>query len=305
MGADSICIKDMAGLISPYAAYELVSKLKAILGVPVQLHSHCTSGMASMSYLKAAEAGVDVVDTAISVMALQTSQPPTESIVGALQGQQRDTGLDLLLLKEIAEFYREVRKKYCEHEGGLVGVDTDVFLYQVPGGMFSNLTSQLREQKALHRLPEVLAELPRVRADLGYPPLVTPTSQIVGVQAVYNVLMGKPYRFVSNEVKAYLRGQYGRPPGPVNEEVRKMVLKGADVIDGRPADVLEPELGKAAVELGDLALSEEDVLSGALFPQVAKEFLQKRAEGKAVDLRAMAESVLANDTQQDRLSLCR
>ena len=297
MGADSICIKDMAGLISPYAAYELVSKLKSSLGLPVQLHSHYTSGMASMSYLKASEAGVDVVDTAISTMALSTSQPPTESIVGALLSQARDTGLNLLLLKEIAEFYGETRKKYCEHESGLIGVDTNVLLYQVPGGMFSNLTSQLREQKALHRLPEVLAELPRVRADLGYPPLVTPTSQIVGVQAVYNVLMGKPYRFVSNEVKAYLRGQYGRPPGPVNEEVRTMVLKGAQVIDGRPADALEPELEKAAAELGDLALSQEDVIAGALFPPVAKEFLQKRAAGKAVNLRAMAQAVLAANGQ--------
>jgi oxaloacetate decarboxylase alpha subunit len=288
MGADSICIKDMAGLIGPYQAYELVAKLKKEVGLPVQLHCHYTSGMASMAYLKAAEAGVDVVDTAISTMALATSQPPTETIVAALQGQPRDTDLNLKLLSEIAEAVRESRKKYHEHESGWIGVDTNVLMYQIPGGMISNLISQLRQQNAMHRFPEVLAEVPAVRADLGYPPLVTPTSQIVGTQAVVNVLLGKRYKMVSKEVKQYLKGLYGEPPGQVNEEVRKAVIGDAEVVRQRPADLLAPEFETAKAEIGELAKSDEDVISYALFPQVAKEFFQKRAVGKTVDLQALA-----------------
>jgi oxaloacetate decarboxylase (Na+ extruding) subunit alpha len=277
--ADSICIKDMAGLLSPYDAYNLVSRLKASLRVPVQLHCHYTSGFASMTYLKAIEAGVDVVDTAISTLALQTSQPPTESIVASLKGEPRDTGLDLARLSDIARYFSDVRKTYSGFETGMFGVDTNVLTFQIPGGMISNLITQLREQGAESRLLEVLAEVPRVREDLGYPPLVTPTSQIVGSQAVLNVLLGERYKLAPKEIRAYLKGLYGRPPGPVDEEVRRKVIGDEKVIDCRPADLLEPELAKARAEVGDLAQSEEDVLSYALFPQVALEFFKKRAAG--------------------------
>lgn len=293
MGADSICIKDMAGLLAPYDAYELVRRLKAEVGLPVQLHCHYTSGMASMSYLKAVEAGVDVLDCSISTMALGTSQPPTETFVAALKGQPRDTGLDLEKLSSIADYIREARKKYSEFESGLVGVDTNVLTYQIPGGMISNLTSQLREQKAIHRLAEVLAEVPRVRADLGYPPLVTPTSQMVGTQAVVNVLMGKRYKMVPREIKAYLKGLYGKPPGEVNEEVRRAAIGNEEVVECRPADLLAPEYDKLAAEVKDCAKSKEDVISYALFGQVAKDFFKKREEGKAVDLRALLNKTLS------------
>lgn len=287
MGADSICIKDMAGLIAPYDAYELVRRLKAEVGLPVQLHCHCTSGMASMAYLKAIEAGVDVVDCAISAMALSTSQPPTETIVAALKNQPRDTGLDLEKLSAIADYFRDVRKKYASFESGLVGVDTNVLTYQIPGGMISNLAAQLREQKAIHRLGEVLAEVPRVRADLGYPPLVTPTSQMVGTQAVVNVLLGKRYKMVPREIKAYLKGLYGRPPGAINEEVRRAAIGNEEVIQCRPADMLAPEYDKLAEEVKGYARSKEDVISYALFGQVAVDFFKKRDAGQTVDLRAL------------------
>ena len=300
MGADSICIKDMAGLISPYAAYELVSRLKAALQVPVQLHTHFTSGMGASAYLKAAEAGVDVVDTAISSLALSTSQPPTESIVSALKECPRDTGLDLALLAEIADYFADTRKKYSKFEGGVIGVDVRVLQYQIPGGMISNLVSQLREQNALHRYPEVLAEVPRVRAELGYAPLVTPTSQIVGTQATLNVLLGERYKVVPAEVKAYVRGFYGRTPAPMDEDVKKLVLGDEEPISCRPADLLEPGYEKAAAEIGDLARCQEDVLSYALFPQVARAFLERRAKGATQEetAAAIAAVLVAHEDQE-------
>lgn len=275
MGADSIAIKDMAGLISPYDAYDLVTKLKTV-GVPIQLHCHYTSGMASMAYLKAIEAGVDVVDTACSPLALGTSQPPTESLVASLQGTPYDTGLDLNKLSEASEYFKEIRNKYYIPLDIALGVDTNVLSYQIPGGMISNLSSQLTQQKAAHLLPEVLKEVPRVREDMGYPPLVTPTSQIVGSQAVVNVLLGERYKMVSTEVKNYVKGLYGRPPAPMSEELKKKVLGDAQPTDVRPADLLEPQLEKAAQEIGDLAESPEDVLSYVLFPQVAESFFKRR-----------------------------
>ncbi|MBC7232290.1 MAG: pyruvate/oxaloacetate carboxyltransferase [Chloroflexi bacterium] len=295
MGADSICIKDMAGLITPYAAFELIRHLKARLHVPVQLHTHYTSGMGTSVYLKAAEVGVDVVDTAISSLALSTSQPPTEVLVSMLQGSPRDTGLDLELLAQIARYFADTRAKYHKFEGGVAGIDVRVLQYQIPGGMISNLVSQLREQNALDRYEEVLAEVPRVRAELGYPPLVTPTSQIVGTQATLNVLLGERYKIVPEEVKAYVKGFYGRPPAPIDEEVKKRILGDEQPIACRPADLLEPGYEKAAQEIGDLAQSEEDVLSYALFPHIARTFLERRARGESEEERvaAIAAAILA------------
>lgn len=278
LGADSLCIKDMAGLITPYIAYELVKRLKAEIDLPVHLHSHCTSGMATAALIKAAEAGVDMVDTAISSLSELTSHPPTESIVSSLQDTPRDTGLDLNLLAEIAVYFAEVRKRYKAFESGLLGVDVRVLQYQIPGGMLSNLVSQLREQNAEDRYEDVLAEVPRVRAELGYPPLVTPSSQLVGTQATLNVLLGERYKIIPNEVKEYIRGFYGRPPAPIASEVRRLAIGDEEPIDCRPADLIPPGYEKAAAEIGDLARSEEDVLSYALYPQVARDFLQRRRE---------------------------
>lgn len=279
LGADSICIKDMAGLLAPCPAFELVQRLKAEVNLPVQLHTHYTSGMGTATCLKAIEAGVDVVDTAISAVALGTSQPPTETLVYILEGTERATGLDLKLLSEIAAYFHRVRAEYARFESHLPGVDVNVLVYQIPGGMLSNLVSQLRQQNAEDRYQEVLAEMPRVRADLGYPPLVTPTSQIVGTQAVFNVLVGERYRVISEEVKNYVRGLYGRPPGPISPEFREIVIGDEEPIQVRPADLLEPGYEAAKAAIGDLAQSEEDVLSYALFPQVARGFLRRRAEG--------------------------
>jgi oxaloacetate decarboxylase alpha subunit len=279
LGADSICIKDMAGLISPYVAYDLVSELKKAVDLPIQLHTHYTSGMASTAVLKAVEAGVDVVDTAISSIAGITSQPPTESIVRILQETPRDTGLDLNLLAEISAYFTEARKHYGKFESGLTGVDVRVLQFQIPGGMLSNLVSQLREQKAEDRYEEVLKEVPRVRAELGYPPLVTPSSQIVGTQATLNVILGERYKVIPEEVKNYVKGMYGRPPAPIDPEVKKQVLGDEEPIDRRPADLIPPGYEKAKEEIGDLARSEEDIISYALFPQVARPFLERRASG--------------------------
>ena len=279
MGSDSVCVKDMAGLLSPYVAYELVSRLKAAIRVPVQLHTHYTSGMAMATALKAIEAGVDIVDTAISSMALVTSQPPTESLVRILQESPRDTGLDLSLLAEISNYFAEVRKKYASFESGLKGVDVNVLQFQIPGGMLSNLVSQLREQGAEDRYAEVLAEVPRVRQELGYPPLVTPSSQIVGTQATLNVVLGERYRVIPAEVKNYVRGYYGRPPAPIDPEIKKKVIGDEEPIDCRPADLIPPGMEQARAEIGDLAESEEDVISYALFPQVARPFLERRRSG--------------------------
>ena len=279
MGADTICIKDMANLLLPYDAYKLVSELKRSVSVPIHLHTHNTAGTGDMTNLMAAQAGVDIVDTALSPLANGTSQPATESLVATLQGTDRDTGLDLVKLNEAAAYFRTVADK-LKKEGILdpkvLSVDTKALIYQVPGGMLSNLLNQLKQAKKEDKYYEVLAEVPRVRKDFGYPPLVTPTSQIVGTQAVMNVLAGERYKMVPKESKGMLKGEYGQLPAPVNEEVRKKCIGDEEVITCRPADLIAPELEKYRAEAGDLAKCEEDVLSYALFPQVAKKFLEKR-----------------------------
>jgi oxaloacetate decarboxylase alpha subunit len=276
MGADSLCIKDMAGLLSPAHSYELVRRLKEEVGLPVQLHCHYTSGMASMAYLKGIEAGADVVDTASAALSLGTSQPSTDTIVAALQGTPYDTGLDLQLLAGVSEHFKKIRGGYEIPREVAMGVDTDVLRYQVPGGMISNLASQLSEQGSLHLLPEVLKEVPRVRADLGYPPLVTPSSQIVGTQAVVNVLLGERYKMVSTELKNYLRGLYGRPPGEVNPELLKKVLGDEKPVTVRPADLISPQLPGARRDIEEYMTGEEDLLSYVLFPNVALDFFKRR-----------------------------
>ena len=282
MGADTICIKDMANLLLPYDAYKLVSELKRSVNVPIHLHTHNTAGTGDMTNLMAAQAGVDIVDTALSPLANGTSQPATESLVATLQGTERDTGLDLVKLNEAAAYFRTVADK-LKKEGILdpkvLSVDTKALIYQVPGGMLSNLLNQLKQAKKEDKYYEVLAEVPRVRKDFGYPPLVTPTSQIVGTQAVMNVLAGERYKMVPKESKGMLKGEYGQLPAPVNEEVRKKCIGDEEVITCRPADLIAPELEKYRAEAGDLAKCEEDVLSYALFPQVAKKFLEKRNGG--------------------------
>ncbi len=283
MGADSICIKDMAGLITPYAAYELVHRLKETLPLPIHLHSHSTSGMATAALLKAVEAGVDIVDTAISALSLTTSHPPTESLVAMLMGRDRETGLDLKLLAEISSYFGRIRRKYASFESGMFGVDVRVLQYQIPGGMLSNLVSQLREQGAGDRYEEVLREVPQVRADLGYPPLVTPSSQLVGTQATLNVVLGERYKVIPEEVRQYVRGYYGRPPAPIDPAVKRKAIGDEDPIDCRPADLIPPGMEKGRQELtallGDPTPDEEDVISYALFPQVAGPFLERRARG--------------------------
>ncbi|MGI6487230.1 MAG: acetyl-CoA carboxylase biotin carboxyl carrier protein [Syntrophomonadaceae bacterium] len=278
MGADSICIKDMAGLLAPYQSYELVKLLKENLCLPVQLHTHYIGGLAVGACLKAAEAGVDVVDTASVPMAFGSSQPPVETIVRALQGTEWDTDLNLHGLFEIAEHFEEIRKRAGYERGVTRITDMKVFEHQVPGGMISNLVSQLEEQQAVHRLGEVLDEIPRVRKDLGYPPLVTPTSQIVGIQAVLNVLMGERYKLCPGEVKDYVRGFYGKSPVPIAPEVREKIIGDEDVITVRPADLIEPGWERAVQESRELAQNEEDILSYALFPQVAIKFFEYRKE---------------------------
>ncbi|MWV14715.1 sodium-extruding oxaloacetate decarboxylase subunit alpha [Pseudomonas sp. L-22-4S-12] len=279
MGIDSIAIKDMAGLLTPYATAELVKALKAAVDLPVFIHSHDTAGMGAMCQLKAIEAGADHIDTAISSFAWGTSHPGTESMVAALKGSEYDTGLDLALLQEIGLYFYAVRKKYHQFESEFTAVDTRVQVNQVPGGMMSNLANQLKEQGALHRINEVFAEIPKVREDLGFPPLVTPTSQIVGTQAVFNVLAGERYKTITNEVKLYLQGRYGKAPGKINEHLRFQAIGSEDVIDVRPADLIKPELAKLREEIGALAKSEEDVLTYAMFPDIGRKFLEERAAG--------------------------
>ena len=279
MGIDSIAIKDMAGLLTPYATFELVKALKAEVDLPVFVHSHDTSGMGAMCQLKAIEAGADHIDTAISSFAWGTSHPGTESMVAALRGTPFDTGLDLELIQEIGMYFHAVRKKYHQFESEFTAVDTRVQVNQVPGGMMSNLANQLKEQGALGRINEVFAEIPKVREDLGFPPLVTPTSQIVGTQAVFNVLAGERYKTITNEVKLYLQGRYGRAPGKVDEQLRKRAIGNEEVIDVRPADLLKPEMAKLREEIGALAKSEEDVLTYAMFPDIGRKFLEERAAG--------------------------
>ena len=279
MGCQTVAIKDMAGLITPAASAELFAALSKAVKVPLHFHSHTTVGVANISMYKAVENGARHVDTAISAMSWGASHSPTESMVVAFQGTPYDTGLNLPLLQEIGMYFHEVRKKYHQFESEFNGIDTRVQVSQVPGGMISNLSHQLKEQGALQRMHEVMAEIPRVREDLGFPPLVTPTSQIVGTQAVLNVLTGKRYKSITNEVKLYLQGRYGQAPGPVNDVVRKMAIGDDEIITCRPADRLKPELDRLREDIGALARSEEDVLTYAMFPEIGRKFLEERAAG--------------------------
>jgi len=279
MGADSLAIKDMAGLLTPQATAELVKALVKQLKIPVHIHSHATAGIASICQWVAVQNGCRHIDTAISSFSGGTSHPPTESMVAALRGTPYDSGLDLQALQEIGFYFREIRQLYHQYESEFTGLDTRVQVNQVPGGMISNLSNQLREQNALQRMNEVLAEIPKVREDLGYPPLVTPTSQIVGTQAVMNVLTDKRYQSITNETKLYLQGRYGKSPAPVNKELQRQAIGGADIIDCRPADLLEPELDKLRADIGELAESETDVMIFAMFPEIGRDFLQNRRTG--------------------------
>jgi pyruvate carboxylase subunit B len=279
MGCHSLCIKDMAGLITPSAASRLFHALSKAVRLPLHLHSHSTTGVAPVSLYKAVENGARHIDTAISPLAWGTSHPATESMVVAFRDTPYDSGLSLPLLQDIGFYFREVRKKYHQFESDYSGTDTRVQVNQVPGGMMSNLCNQLKELGALQRIEEVLAEIPRVREDLGYPPLVTPTSQIVGAQAVVNVLTGQRYKTVTNEVRQYLSGRYGRAPGPVNEAVRVLAIGSDEVISCRPADRIGPEMHRLRDEIGELARSEDDVLTYAMFPEVGRKFLEERAAG--------------------------
>ena len=279
MGADSICLKDMSGILTPQAAAEIIPVLKKAVKIPVQLHSHCTSGVALMSYMKAIEAGCDIVDTAISPWSMGTSQPATEVICKAFEGTEFDPGLDQNLLAEIADYFRPLQEKYIKEgriDPKVMGVNIKTLLYQVPGGMLSNLVSQLKDQNASDKFYDVLQEVPNVRNDLGQPPLVTPSSQIVGTQAVLNVLMGERYKIISKETKAILRGEYGKTIMPFNEEVQKKALGDEEPITCRPADLLKPELEDLREKVKAYSIQEEDVLSYALFPEVATEFFRKR-----------------------------
>ncbi|MBI5875395.1 MAG: pyruvate carboxylase subunit B, partial [Deltaproteobacteria bacterium] len=280
MGADTICIKDMAGLLTPYAAYDLVKMLKEKVKLPIHIHTHDSSGLAAMSYLKAIEAGAEMIDTAISSLASGTAQPPTESLVEALKDTPYDTGLDIAMLAEIAEYFRKLRKKYKRFESEYTGINTKTLVVQIPGGMISNLAVQLREQNAVDKMDNVLEEIPRVRKDMGYPPLVTPTSQVVGTQATLNILTGERYKVITSETKNYFKGLYGNPPGKVDKKVQKKAIGDEEPITCRPADLLEPELDKLTRELGGRAKSIEDVLSYALFPNVALEYFEQRDSGK-------------------------
>ena len=292
MGADSVAIKDMAGILTPYMAFELVSRLKASLSIPIHMQCHATAGLSTAAILKAVEAGIDNVDTAISSLSMTYGHSPTESVVAIFQGTERDTGLDLLLLEEIAAYFREVRKKYAKFEGTLKGVDSRILVAQVPGGMLTNMEGQLKEQGALDKFDEVLAEIPRVREDLGFIPLVTPTSQIVGTQAVINVLTGERFKSITKETAGILKGEYGAAPAPFNTELQQRVLDGAKVITCRPADLLQPEMDKLTAELKGLAQEKgiklaqdeiDDVLTYALFPQIGLKFLENRGNAAAFE----------------------
>src|SRR3990170_3431044 len=280
MGADTICIKDMAGLLTHGAAYDLVTKMREKITLPIHIHSHDSSGLAAMSYLKAIEAGADIIDTALSSLASGTSQPPTESMVAALNDSPYSTGLDLGLLAEIADRFREIRKKYKRFESEYTAINPKTLVVQIPGGMISNLANQLREQNALDKMNEVFDEIPRVRKDMGYPPLVTPTSQVVGTQATLNVLMGERYKVITSETRNYFKGLYGKPPGAVDETARKLAIGDEKAITCRPADLLEPELDKMMRDIDGKAKSIDDVLSYTLFRIVAMEFFEQRDSGK-------------------------
>ena len=283
MGADSICIKDMAGLLKPYDAYELVKALKETVNLPIQVHTHYTSGLASMTLLKAIEAGADIVDTAISPMALGTSQPPTESLVATLAGTEYDTGIKLEALDEITKYFMPIREKYLSSgllDPKMLKVDVNALIYQVPGGMLSNLVSQLKQAGKSDKLTEVLEEVPRVRADAGYPPLVTPSSQIVGTQAVFNVIGGERYKMVTKEFKGIIQGQYGQTPMEIDPEFAKKIIGDAERITTRPADAIAPELDALREKIKPYMEQDEDVLSYALFEQVALKFFEYRKAKK-------------------------
>ncbi|MBF8162413.1 sodium-extruding oxaloacetate decarboxylase subunit alpha [Ectopseudomonas hydrolytica] len=292
MGADSVAIKDMAGILTPYTAFELVSRLKASLAIPIHMQCHATAGLSSVAILKAVEAGIDNVDTAISSLSMTYGHSPTESVVAMFQGTERDTGLNLELLEEIAAYFREVRKKYAKFEGNLKGVDSRILVAQVPGGMLTNMESQLKEQGAQDKFDQVLAEIPRVREDLGFIPLVTPTSQIVGTQAVINVLTGERYKSITKETAGVLKGEYGAAPAPFNAELQARVLDGGEAITCRPADLLEAEMDKLTAELKGIAQEKgiklaadeiDDVLTYALFPQIGLKFLENRGNPAAFE----------------------
>jgi oxaloacetate decarboxylase alpha subunit len=294
MGAHSLCIKDMAGLLKPYTAFELVTSLKQAIDIPIQLHSHATTGLSTATILKSVEAGIDNVDTSISSMSMTYGHSPTESVVAMMEDSNRPTGLNIILLEEIAAYFRDVRKKYAKFEGALRGVDSRILVAQVPGGMLTNMESQLREQGAADRLDEVLDEIPRVREDLGFIPLVTPTSQIVGTQAVLNVLTGERYKNITAETAGVLKGEYGAAPAPYNAELQQQVLDGANVVTCRPADLIEPELDKLSAELQSHAVNDgislevgdreiDDVLTYALFQQVGLKFLANRGNPDAFE----------------------
>ena len=302
MGANSLCIKDMAGLLKPYTAFELVTSLKQAIDIPIQLHSHATTGLSTATILKSVEAGIDNVDTSISSMSMTYGHSPTESVVAIMEGTQRPTGLNIILLEEIAAYFRDIRKKYVKWEGSLRGIDSRILVAQVPGGMLTNMESQLREQGAEDRLDEVLLEIPRVREDLGFIPLVTPTSQIVGTQAVLNVLTGERYKNITAETAGILKGEYGSAPAPYNQKLQQQILDGADVITCRPADLIEPELGKLTAELQEHVSNEgislevgereiDDVLTYALFPQVGLKFLANRNNPDAFEPTPTIETV--------------
>ena len=282
LGCDSIAIKDMAGLLTPYITSELMKALRDTVDLPIHLHCHATAGLAEMCQIKAIEAGCRHIDTALSSWSGGTSHPPTESMVTALQNTEYDTGLNLDALQKANSYFTEVRKKYHRFESEFTGVDTRVHVFQVPGGMISNLANQLQERNALDRINEVYEEIPLVRKDLGYPPLVTPTSQIVGTQAVLNVLTGSRYSTITNEVKRYLQGGYGKAPAPINANLQKRAIGKEEIIDCRPADLLKPELENLRQEIGHLALNDEDVLSYAMFPEVGKQFLELRSTGHLI-----------------------
>ena len=279
MGADSIAIKDMSGILLPYVAYELVTELKGTVKVPIEIHTHSTAGLAEMTYIKAIEAGADIIDTAISPLAGGTSQPAVESFVRSLEGTGYDLGLDLPLLKEIAEYFKPIRKKYLD-EGVLnpqaLFTEPSIVEYQLPGGMLSNMLSQLRAQRAEHKYEDVLREIPRVRSDMGYPPLVTPLSQMVGTQSVFNVLSGSRYKMIPKEIKDYVKGLYGKSPVPVSDEVKRNIVGDEAIFTGRPADLMENEYEEIKEEAGNLVKNTEEVLTYAMFPQVAKTYFENR-----------------------------
>lgn len=283
MGADSIVIKDMAGILLPETGYELIKELKKILHIPLELHTHATSGIASMLYLRAVDAGIDIIDTAISTFAGGTSQPATESMIKTFENAKYSTDIDMVLLKEIAEYFKPIRKKYVDDKILNIQayfVEPSILEYQLPGGMLSNLVSQLTAQKAMDKYEEVLKEIPRVRKDMGYPPLVTPLSQMVGTQAVFNILSGERYKIVPKEIKDYVKGLYGKSPAPISKEICKKIIGDESIFTGRPADLLKPEYDRIKEEIGDLAKNPEDILMYAMFPQIAKQYLENRDNKK-------------------------